>query len=88
MWEIFRSFDFEKIKRGETLAENKKIHYTYTGVGTNLTNDIPGVEPLNVVIKVVRCNKQPVAKISDSAGKMMLEDESYVSYLKQTFGIK
>ena len=33
------------------------------GVGTNLTNDL-GYEPLQIVIKMTRCNGQPVAKIS------------------------
>lgn len=60
---------------------------TSFGIGTNITNDIPGVTPLNTVIKVVKCNGQPVAKISDSIGKGMCEDESYVSYLKSVFGI-
>ena len=34
------------------------------GIGTNLTNDL-GYEPLQIVIKMVRCNGQPVAKLSD-----------------------
>jgi nicotinate phosphoribosyltransferase len=58
------------------------------GIGTNLTNDIPGVTPLNVVIKVVKCNGSPVAKLSDSPGKIMCEDENYVNYLKSVFQIK
>jgi nicotinate phosphoribosyltransferase len=58
------------------------------GIGTNLTNDIEGVNPLNIVIKVIRCNGSPVAKISDSVGKGMCEDENYVTYLKSVFGIK
>ena len=40
------------------------------GVGTNLTNDL-GPAPLNIVIKMVRANGQPVAKISDTPGKSM-----------------
>ena len=58
------------------------------GIGTNLTNDLEGVTPLNVVIKVVKCNGQPVAKISDSPGKGMCEDASYVAYLKSVLKIK
>lgn len=57
------------------------------GVGTNLMNDL-GPEPLNIVIKMVRANGQPVAKISDTPGKSLCDDESYLSYLKQVFGIK
>jgi nicotinate phosphoribosyltransferase len=40
------------------------------GVGTHLTNDL-GPTPLNIVIKMVRCNGQPVAKLGDSPGKSM-----------------
>jgi nicotinate phosphoribosyltransferase len=56
------------------------------GVGTNLTNDV-GPAPLNIVIKMIRCNGQPVAKLSDSPGKNMCEDEAYVAYLRQVFQI-
>ena len=56
------------------------------GVGTNLTNDV-GPTPLNIVIKMVRCNGQPVAKLSDSPGKNMCEDAAYVAYLRQVFEI-
>jgi nicotinate phosphoribosyltransferase len=60
------------------------------GIGTNLTNDFgdpPGHEPLQIVIKMVRCNGQPVAKLSDSPGKGMCEDEKYLAYLRQVFDI-
>ena len=56
------------------------------GVGTNLTNDL-GPEPLNIVIKMVRANGQPVAKISDTPGKSLCDDPSYLAYLKQVFGM-
>ncbi len=56
------------------------------GVGTNLTNDV-GPTPLNIVIKMIRCNGQPVAKLSDSPGKNMCEDPAYVAYLRQVFDI-
>jgi nicotinate phosphoribosyltransferase len=57
------------------------------GVGTNLTNDL-GYTPLQIVIKMVRCNGQPVAKLSDSPEKNMCEDEAYLAYLRQVFQIK
>jgi nicotinate phosphoribosyltransferase len=57
------------------------------GVGTNLTNDL-GYTPLQIVIKLVRCNGQPVAKLSDSPEKNMCEDEAYLAYLRQVFQIK
>lgn len=56
------------------------------GVGTNLTNDV-GPTALNIVIKMTRCNGQPVAKLSDSPGKDMCDDEAYVTYLRQVFEI-
>lgn len=56
------------------------------GVGTNLTNDV-GPAPLQIVIKMVRCNGQPVAKLSDSPGKNMCDDAAYVAYLRQVFEI-
>jgi nicotinate phosphoribosyltransferase len=54
------------------------------GIGTNLTNDT-GESPLNLVMKLVSCNGQPVAKLSDAPGKTMCTDQTFVSYLKQVF---
>lgn len=56
------------------------------GIGTNLTNDM-GHTPLNIVLKLVSCNGQSVAKISDSPGKIMTTDKTFLDYLKQTFGV-
>lgn len=56
------------------------------GVGTNLTNDL-GYQPLQIVMKMVRCNGQPVAKLSDSPGKNMCDDPAYIAYLRQVFEI-
>ncbi len=56
------------------------------GIGTNLMND-RGPQSLNVVIKMVKANGQPVAKISDAPEKGMCEDESYLRYLRQVFGL-
>jgi nicotinate phosphoribosyltransferase len=56
------------------------------GIGTNLTNDL-GYEPLQIVIKMTECNGQPVAKLSDSPGKGMCDDEKYLAYLRQVFEI-
>jgi nicotinate phosphoribosyltransferase len=60
------------------------------GIGTNLTNDLgdpPDHVPLQIVMKMVRCNGQPVAKLSDSPGKGMCDDEKYLAYLRQVFDI-
>ncbi|GAD24839.1 nicotinate phosphoribosyltransferase [Acidovorax sp. MR-S7] len=56
------------------------------GIGTNLTNDL-GYEPLQIVVKMTRCNGQPVAKLSDAPGKNMCDDEKYLAYLRQVFDI-
>ena len=59
---------------------------TAFGIGTNLTNDL-GYEALQIVIKMTRCNGQPVAKISDEPSKAMDYDPSYVKYLREVFQV-
>ncbi|TFV93907.1 nicotinate phosphoribosyltransferase [Oxalobacteraceae bacterium OM1] len=54
------------------------------GIGTHLSNDV-GLVPLNIVMKLVACNGQPVAKLSDSPGKTMSVDPTFLAYLKQVF---
>ena len=56
------------------------------GIGTNLSNDL-GVVPLNIVMKLVECNGAAVAKISDTPGKTFSNDETFLSYLRQVFGL-
>jgi nicotinate phosphoribosyltransferase len=60
---------------------------TSFGIGTNLTNDL-GYEPINIVIKMTECNGQPVAKVSDSPGKIVSKDPGYLAYLRQVFGLE
>lgn len=57
------------------------------GIGTNLTNDV-GFEPINIVIKMVECNGQPVAKVSDAPGKTVSTDPGYLAYLRQVYGLE
>lgn len=57
------------------------------GIGTNLTNDV-GLKPNDMVIKMVECNGQPVAKISEEPGKTMCRDASYLNYLQQVFKMR
>lgn len=78
---------------GLTFPEMIRLHKKYSnkikvsfGIGTNLTNDC-GIKPLQIVIKMTRCNGRPVAKISDSPGKQMCEDEEYLKYLATQFDI-
>jgi nicotinate phosphoribosyltransferase len=57
------------------------------GIGTNLTCDIPGVEPMSIVLKMAACNGQPVAKISDEPGKTHCKDPNFVAYLRHVFKV-
>ena len=78
------SLDAELVLRlHERFGARSKLAF---GIGTNLTNDL-GPKPINVVIKMVECNGQPVAKISDSPGKGMGGDPGYMAYLRQVFGL-
>jgi len=57
------------------------------GIGTNRTNDM-GQTPLNIVMKLTRANGQPVAKLSDTPGKTLCDDETFLAYLRQVFNVK
>lgn len=67
-----------------TFRESIKTSF---GIGTNLTNDM-GFRPPSIVIKMVECNGRPVAKISDSPGKGMCEDDDYLVTLKRSYKTK
>lgn len=54
------------------------------GIGTNLTNDT-GVAALQIVMKLVRCNGLPVAKLPDTPGKTLCDDQPFLDYLTQLF---
>jgi len=77
--------DFGKMILLYRLSELEGIKSSF-GIGTNLTNDC-GIEPIQIVIKMVSCNGAAVAKVSDSPGKGMCEDKNYESYLKNVLGI-
>lgn len=77
---------FDKAMKLKTALEGR-IRTSF-GIGTSLTCDVPGVRPMNIVIKMVSCNGQPVAKISDEPGKTMSRDAGYISYLKSVFGVE
>lgn len=57
----------------------------FFGIGTNLTNDV-GYKALNIVLKMTNCNGGPVAKLSDTPGKSMCNDQGYMDYLSSVFG--
>ena len=56
------------------------------GIGTNLTNDV-GLRTLHIVMKLTHANRQPVAKLSDSPGKLLCDDETFLAYLRQVFKV-
>lgn len=57
------------------------------GIGTHLSNDM-GLPTLHIVMKLTRVNGYPVAKLSDSPGKTMCDDETFLAYLRQVFSVK
>ncbi len=57
---------------------------TVYGIGTDLSNDTRH-PALNIVMKILSCNGQPVAKLSDSPGKTLCENETFLAYLRQVF---
>jgi nicotinate phosphoribosyltransferase len=74
-----------------TVAKALEIHRHFReriptgfGIGTDLTNDTPH-PALNIVMKMVACAGQPVAKLSDSPGKTMCDDQTYMAYLRKVF---
>lgn len=54
------------------------------GIGTHLSNDV-GFQPLNIVMKLINCNGQPTAKLSDSPGKTLCSNKEFLAYLRQQF---
>ncbi len=71
---------FEKsLKIYQHFKQRCKVNF---GIGTYLTNDISS-QPLDMVIKMVRCNGLPVAKISDDPAKSMCIDADYLAKLQK-----
>ena len=75
------SLNFEKADMLNT--EFKRDAHVAFGIGTYISNDCD-VEPLNIVMKVTKCNGWDVAKISDTPGKGMCKNQDYVDYLQRT----
>ena len=74
------SLDFERAhKIKEYFTGKSRVAF---GIGTYIANDT-GVEPLNIVMKVIEANGSPVAKLSDVEGKGMCRDKGYVDYLRR-----
>ena len=73
------SLDFDRAQRIADYFKDR-INVSF-GIGTFLSNDTYA-EPLNIVIKLQYVNGHPVAKISDTPGKAMCQDNDYLEYLK------
>lgn len=75
------SLDFEK---AHTIYEHFKDRCKVAfGIGTYISNDT-NVSPLNIVMKVTKCNGMDVAKVSDVEGKGMCKNPEYVDYLNRS----
>lgn len=75
------SLDFQKADMlYRTFKDRTNVAF---GIGTYIANDTC-VDPLNIVMKVTKCNGQDVAKISDTPGKGMCKNPDYVDYLQRT----
>lgn len=58
------------------------------GMGTSLACDVEGVEPLSIVMKLVRVHGEPVVKFSDDPIKNVCEDASFLQYAANVFGVR
>ena len=74
------SLDFERASALYRYFKNKTN--VAFGIGTYLSNDTH-VPALNIVMKTTYCNHMDVAKISDTPGKGMSNNPSYVEYLQR-----
>jgi nicotinate phosphoribosyltransferase len=82
------ALDFDKVLRIEN-AFKDRINTSY-GIGTWLTNDVPGVKPLNIVIKMdavlVDGEWIPCVKLSDEPAKYT-GDPDYINLAKKVLRV-
>ena len=83
---LFRdNLDFDKAQRlYDYFRDKTKVSF---GIGTFVSNDTCE-DALNIVIKLQYVNGRPVAKLSDTPGKAMCRDESYLEYLKRAVSFR
>jgi nicotinate phosphoribosyltransferase len=67
-------------------AFGDKIKLSF-GIGTHLTNDVPGTTPTNIVIKLVGIDGIPVVKLSDDMRKA-IGDPKALDVALWTFGLE
>ena len=46
-----------------------------------------GLRALPIVMKLTHANRQPVAKLSDSPGKLQRDDDTLLAYLRQVLKV-
>lgn len=73
-----QAIDIQKYAAGKVLPR--------FGIGTFLTNDV-GRQPLNIVIKLTKCDGHDSVKLSDSPGKVLGKPEA-VSHCKYALGLQ
>jgi len=77
--------DFEKaVELHQTFCELINVSF---GLKTYLTNDM-GILAPDIVIEMVECNGQPVAKICDTDDRSLCNDTEFINYLKKVYQIK
>jgi nicotinate phosphoribosyltransferase len=69
------SLDVDKAIRLQGACDRLGIRCSF-GIGTHFTNDVEGVRPLNIVIKMAAIDGVPVVKLSDDAGKALGDPEA------------
>lgn len=80
------SLDFDRAQALHNYFHDK-THVSF-GIGTFCSNDT-NIKPLNIVIKLQEVNGQPVAKLSDDAGKTMcMLDDTYADYLRSAINFR
>lgn len=79
------SLDFDRAQTIFNYFKDKAK--TSFGIGTFVSNDTCA-EPLNIIIKLQYVNGRPVAKLSDSDGKTMCDDEEYLKYLRDAVSFR
>ena len=74
------SLNFERASKIYAYFKDKcKVAF---GIGTYISNDT-AIEPLNIVLKITKCNGRDVAKLSDVEGKGMCKNPAYIDYLRR-----
>ncbi len=79
------SLDFDRAQAlYDHFKDKTKVSF---GIGTFCSNDTCE-DALNIVIKLQYVNGRPVAKLSDTPGKAMCKDSSYLEYLRRSVSFR